>query len=187
MIRRCWFAGALVLLGGCGPRREPLSVHQAVPDFVLLAQNGQEFRSAESLKGRIWVADFIFTSCTGPCPRMSSQMRQLQENLKDLPDVRFVSFSVDPVNDTPEALAAYAKRFHADQSRWFFLTGAREALNALAREAFLLGAVDGSLNHSTRFVLVDREGRVRNYYGSSGPGVLGAIAGDIRLLAAGES
>jgi len=183
MIRRSLILGAMLLVAGCGPRREPLSVYQSIPDFVLTAQTGQEFRSAEMLKGRIWIADFIFTSCTGPCPRMSSQMRRLQENLKDLPDVRFVSFSVDPVNDTPQVLAAYAKRFEADQSRWAFLTGSQKSLNALAREAFLLGTVDGSLNHSTRFVLVDREGRVRRLYGSSEPGVVGIILDDVRHLA----
>jgi cytochrome oxidase Cu insertion factor (SCO1/SenC/PrrC family) len=77
-----------------------------------------------------------------------------------------VSFSVDPERDTPPVLAAYAKSFSASPDRWFFLTGPAATLQLLDRRAFLLGDVGGQLEHSTRFVLVDKQSRVRGYYDS---------------------
>ena len=119
--RRALAAGLLGagLLGSCGgDRREELATFNTVPAFTLTDQAGEEFRSDAALKGKVWIADFIFTTCTGPCPRMSSQMKRVQTELKDLPGVELVSFTVDPDNDTPSALAEYAKRFAADTSRW---------------------------------------------------------------------
>src|ERR1051326_2472104 len=90
-----------------GFRKEaPLPVYWQVPPFRLTAQSGQPFDS-QSLAGNIWVVDFIFTTCPGPCPRMSSQMRGIQTAVASLPDVRLVSITVDPKNDTPAVLAAY--------------------------------------------------------------------------------
>jgi protein SCO1/2 len=167
----------LLLLAGCaGPA--PLPILGQIPDFRLTDQAGQPFDRA-TLNGRIWVADFIFTTCTGPCPRMSSLMRQVQSLS---PDARLVSFTVDPDRDTPPVLATYAQRFHAEPGRWFFLTGDRPALDTLARNAFKLGNVDGTLNHSTRLVLVDRQGRIRGYYGTSDDSPVTAVARDIKRL-----
>ena len=108
-------------------------------------------------------------------------MRRVQTLVTGLADVRMVSFSVDPDRDTPAALAEYAKRFHA-QPGWFFLTGDRTTLDALDRRAFMLGNVDGSLQHSTRFVLVDRKGRIRGYYGTSEDDPTARLIVDIRRL-----
>ena len=167
----------LLLLAACaGPA--PLPILGRIPDFRLTDQAGQPFDSA-ALNGKIWVADFIFTTCTGPCPRMSSLMRQVQSLS---PDARLVSFTVDPDRDTPPVLATYAKRFHAESGRWFFLTGDRPALDTLARNAFKLGNVDGTLNHSTRLILVDRQGRIRGYYGTSDESPVTAVARDIKHL-----
>ena len=165
MKRRALFIAPL-LLAACARTPEPLPVYQTIPAFQLTAQDGRAFSSGAELAGHIWVADFIFTTCTGPCPRMSRLMKQIAEATRELPNVRYVSFTVDPRNDTPEALAAYAKRYAADTTRWTFLTGAREELHSLKREAFKLGNVDGSLTHSTRLVLVDTQGRVRGFYGT---------------------
>ena len=87
--------------------------------------------------------------------------------LKDGADVRLVSFSVDPENDTPAVLAQYATRYQAQPNRWHFLTGPRATLDHLARDSFKLNNVDASLNHSTRLVLLDRQSRIRGYYGTS--------------------
>jgi protein SCO1/2 len=147
-----------VLMAACaGPK--PLPVLGQVPPFQLTAQTGQAFDS-ESLEGHIWVADFIYTNCPGPCPMMSSQMRRVQMST----DVSLVSFTVDPEHDTPPVLAAYAKHFTADPARWHFLTGEPGRLNELGLNAFKLNSVDGSLIHSTRFVLVDGARRIRGYY-----------------------
>lgn len=152
-----------------------------MPEFALTAHTGQAFESGKELRGRVWAANFIFTNCQGPCPRMSSQMRQVQTGTEDLPDLRMVSFTVDPARDTPAVLAEYAKRNHAG-GRWYFLTGTLAQLHQLKREVFLLGNVDGELNHSTRFVLVDRQSRIRAYYDSSEPDSMARLIHDARRL-----
>ena len=170
----------LVVLAGCR-KEEPPPVYWQVPAFQLTAQNGQTFDS-KSLKGNIWVADFVFTTCPGPCPRMSSQMRGVQSAVENLPDVKLVSFTVDPKHDTPDVLTTYAKRYHAEPGRWYFLTGEQSALHDICRNGFKLGDVDGSLVHSTRFVLVDRAGRVRGFYSLLEDGALPKLLHDIRTL-----
>jgi protein SCO1/2 len=164
------------LLCAC-QRREPLPVMRAVPPFTLTSQSGTPFGS-EELAGKIWIADFIYTTCPGPCPRMSSQMRRLQE----LTRAELVSITINPGVDTPEVLTAYAKRYSADTARWHFLTGKREVIHKLKREAFKLGDVTGQLEHSTRFVLIDRKGQVRAYYATMEGDAVQRIADDVKSL-----
>lgn len=166
-----------LLVAGCG-RAPELPVYGHIPRFQLTSQTGERFDSSV-LEGRIWVADFIYTTCTGPCPRMSSLMRQLQAATAD---ATLVSFTVDPGRDTPLVLAAYARRFPVQPGRWYLLTGDSATLQMLDRDAFKLGNIDGGLNHSTRFVLIDRQGRVRGYYGSSEEDVVKRLARDVRRL-----
>jgi protein SCO1 len=176
----------LVPLASCrkGP---PLPVYWQIPAFHLTSQSGQAFDS-KSLEGKIWVADFIYTTCPGPCPRMSSQMRGVQSAVAGMPGVKLVSFTVDPKNDTPAVLAAYATRYRAEPGRWFFLTGERTALETLCRNGFKLGDVDGTLVHSTRFVLIDRHGRVRGFYSTAEDDrAVPKLLHDIRALAGGQS
>jgi protein SCO1 len=135
-----------------------------------------------TLEGHVWVADFMFTTCPGPCPRMSSQMHQIQKATAKTPDVKLVSFTVDPAHDTPAVLAAYGKHFLADPGRWYFLTGLQQTLNTLGLAGFKLNSVDGSLNHSTRFVLVDRTARIRGYYDSSDDGFPQNLLRDLQQL-----
>jgi protein SCO1/2 len=163
-------------------RLPPLPVYGQVPDFQLTSQTSEPF-DRKALDGKVWVADFIFTHCSGPCPRLSAQMRRVQTAVTELPDVRLVSFSVDPERDTPAVLAEYAARYHAQPGRWFFLTGDRKTLDALDRRAFMLGNVDGTLEHSTRFVLVDRQGKIRGYYGTDQDDPTARLIVDIRRLA----
>jgi protein SCO1/2 len=177
-----WLLALALLIPLAGCRKEPpLTVYWRLPAFQLTSQSGAPFDS-KSLEGNIWVADFIFTTCPGPCPRMSAQMRGVQTAVESMRDVKLVSFTVDPKNDTPAALAAYASRYHAEPGRWFFLTGEQSALETLCRNGFKLGDVDGSLVHSTRFVLLDRHSRVRGFYSTSEDGALGHLLHDIRTL-----
>lgn len=182
-MRRSAFLIALPLLAACSKPPEPLPTLYAVPAFALTAQDGRTFSSAAELTGRVWVADFIYTTCTGPCPRMSRLMKNIAEATGSLPNVRYVSITVDPAHDTPQALAEYAKRYAADTTRWSFLTGSIEALNALKREGFKLGNVDGSLNHSTRFVLVDARGHIRGFYGTADDSDIPNLIAGIQQLA----
>jgi protein SCO1 len=98
---------------------------------------------------------------------MTSQMREVQDAVLKMPDVRLVSFTMDPANDTPPVLAAYAKAARRAPPMWYFLTGSVATLQMLDRDAFKLGDIDAALQHSTRFVLVDRQGRIRGYYDTS--------------------
>ena len=171
---------AVLCLTACTPHRK-LDFYGQVPNFELTSQDGQTF-SESSLKGHVWIADFIYTTCPGPCPRMTSQMSALQKATAGAPDIRLVSFTVDPAHDTPPALAAYASKNHANPARWTFLTGKQETLQLLSRDTFKLGDVDGSMNHSTRFVLVDQKGRRRGYYGTMTGDPIQQIARDARQL-----
>jgi len=169
------------LAAGCAAHRTDPDFG-TVPEFQLTAQNGQPFDS-KVLKGNIWVADFFFTTCPGPCPRMTSQMHQIQEATCKMPRVKLVSFTVDPARDTPEQLVLYAKAHHASLERWYFLTGAQASLNHLGLDVFKLNSVDGTLAHSTRFALVDKDSRIRAFYDTSEPDSIPKIVGDIHRLA----
>jgi len=148
-------------------RQRTVSSCGTVPAFQLMNQNGQPFGSAQ-LAGKIWVADFIYTTCPGPCPMISSRMSELQKPLEKS-DVHLVSFSVDPEKDTPQGLRGYAEKLQADPARWDFLTGPKSAIYKLSHDGFKLAVSDGSDErgipvHSTRMVLVDRRGQIRGYY-----------------------
>ncbi len=172
--------GVLAALCGCA-RRPGLPAFGSVPQFTLIDQNGAEFTSAPALSGHVWVADFFFTNCPGPCPRMSSQMHQVQTALADR-GVKLVSMTVDPERDTPPVLAEYSKHFQAQPGVWFFLTGSRGDLNRLDKDVFHLGEVDGSLDHSTRFILVDRNSQVRGFYLTSEPDAITRLIADAKSL-----
>lgn len=153
--------GALsfALLGACS-KQKPLPEYGAVPQFQLTNQEGHPF-ARSALDGHVWIADFIFTNCESSCPRMSSKMHSIQKATD--PNVKLVSFTVDPARDTPPALEAYGKKYSADEKRWSFLTGSPATLQMLDRDAFKLGNLN--MDHSTRFVLIDKQGNIRGYYG----------------------
>jgi protein SCO1 len=170
-----------LVLAGCAAHAG-LPSYAAVPDFTLTDQSGAQFASSSALRGQVWVADFIYTTCNGPCPRMSSQMHQVQTALSGSDGFRLVSFTVDPAHDTPEVLAGYGRNFQAQTGRWFFLTGSQAALQHLSREVFLLGDVDGTLVHSTRFVLIDRNSHVRGFYDTSDQDAVPHLIADAKSL-----
>src|SRR5262249_51116415 len=138
----------------------------SVPAFQLVNQENQSFGS-EQLRGKIWIADFVYTSCPGPCPMISSRMGEMQKPLKDT-GVEFVTFSVDPQHDTPDVLRDYAGKLNAEPGRWNFLTGDKNTIYRLARDGFKLATMDNPQGpgpiHSTRMILVDRRGSIRGYY-----------------------
>ena len=159
----------------------PLDRFGQVTDFTLTERSGRLFEGA-SLRGKIWLADFFFTACPGPCLLMNARMQEIDQALvRDHADVRLVSFSIAPQEDSPEVLRRYAMRFHAPADRWSFLTGDKATIYNLAQKAFLLPLIDnskgqvdpmdGEFIHSTRISLVDRYGVVRGSYDSSAPEV----------------
>jgi protein SCO1/2 len=163
----------------------PLPEYGTVPKFELVNQDAQAFGS-EQLAGKIWIADFIFTSCPGPCPIISTRMSELQRPLEKS-DVHLVSVSVDPEKDTPEVLRAYAEKLHVQPKRWDFLTGSRAMIYSLSRDGFKLGISDGNEEagmpvHSTRVVLVDRRGTIRGYYDALAPDAVTKLLADTNHL-----
>ena len=166
-------------------RQRSISAYGTVPGFQLTNQNGQPFGSAQ-LSGKIWIADFIYTTCPGPCPMISSRMSELQKPLQKT-DVHLVSFSVDPDKDTPEVLRGYADKLQAEPGRWDFLTGAKPAIYKLSHDGFKLAVSDGSDAqgipvHSTRIVLVDRHGQIRGYYDATEPEAITKLLADTNHL-----
>ncbi len=168
-----------------------LPVLGEIHPVVLTQQNGSRF-DLVALRDKVWVADFIFTHCAGPCPLMTAQMSQLAKKLREETDVQFVSFSVDPERDTPEALSKYAARYEADPKVWLFLTGDKKEVYSFIQKQFLLGvtdilpgereAADQTVSHSTKFALVDRRLRLRGFYETLDLGQVDRLAEDIAIL-----
>lgn len=167
---------------------EPPPVLGEVPDFALVNRDGQTVRRAD-LAGAPWIADFIFTRCGAACPMMSLRMARLERELPRDLGLRFVSFSVDPEYDTPKVLQDYAESFGAP-GRWLFLTGDKRAIHRLSKEGFKLAVDDTTpvnedepILHSTRFVLVDGEGRIRGYYEAFDEDAVKKLMRDVEALA----
>jgi cytochrome oxidase Cu insertion factor (SCO1/SenC/PrrC family) len=161
----------VVLIISCSSvKQEPLPVLGTLPEFSLTERSGEPF-GLKDLRGQVWVADFIFTNCAGTCPIMTTAMTDIQKTVlaEKLDDVKLVSITVDPERDTPEVLQRFADGYGALTGRWYFLTGDGAAIQQLANKGFLLSAATGGspeepIIHSNRFVLVDRQGRIRGYY-----------------------
>ena len=179
----------------------PMPVLGQLPDFVLTNQLGQAVSLAD-LRGQVWVADVIFTRCPGPCAKMTRHYAELQAALPTGQPIKLVSFTSDPEYDTPKVLKKYAERFGTDSNRWWFLTGDKPQIRRLAVNDFKFVVVEKKPEerdvledlflHSTWFVLVDRQGRVRGwtdklgslhaYYDSENPDERALIPSAIKQL-----
>jgi protein SCO1/2 len=156
------------------------------PAFDFTSHRGERV-TRESLLGRPWVANFVFTTCRTVCPLLTAKMVRLQRDVVGV-DARFVSFSVDPEHDTVEVLADYARRWNPDEARWALLATTPEGLAAIAR-GFRITAerVDGGVDpimHSAVFVLVDAQGVVRGIYDSEDSADFRGLSTSLRALAA---
>ena len=194
-----------------GGAAEILADYGIVPDFRLTERGGSTVTLAD-LRGKVWLANFIYTECTETCPLQSLQVQRLQKEFAGARDLRFVSITVDPAHDTTEVLQRYAERYGADPGHWLFLTGPKAAIFALAKDGFKLGVSDASpaarsgvlglalgpapafashgsgglILHSARFVLVDRQARIRAYHRTDDPDSLARVRENLRALLAGS-
>lgn len=160
-----------------GQSDRPLPVIGQLPDFQLTNQDNEPV-SLASLRGKVWIADVIFTSCPGPCTKMSGELEKLQAALPPGAPVRLVSLTSDPDNDTPAHLRDYAGKFDADTNRWWLLTGNKQQIRRLEVNDFKFVVQekppeqreipDDLFIHSTWFMLVDRQGRLRGWTDSAG-------------------
>jgi len=174
------FAGTVTCIELKPPAKE-LQRYRALPAFQLTNQDAQPV-TLDDLKGKVWLADFVYTTCPGPCPLITAHMARLQGKLPA--DARLVSFSTDPQKDTPAVLKAYATKFGAT-GRWTFLTGPKEQVYDLINHGFML-AIDAPpgapIVHSTKMVLVDRTGTLRGFYDGITEESDGQILEDMRSL-----
>jgi protein SCO1/2 len=161
--------------------------YSSVPNFSLVERSGKKITLAD-LRGRIWIADFIYTNCADTCPLQTADMAKLQERWMHEGDVELVSFSVDPGRDTPRVLAKYADRFKADPKRWLFLTGEREEIARLVEDGFRLAVAPATrgnneiIIHSPRFVLVDRQGQIHGSYDNRDPKAMQRLKDEVAAL-----
>ena len=176
--------GGYATLAGAPAGGQPPVLFDA-PEFALTDQEGKPFKR-DDLRGKTWVADFVFTHCPGACPKMTMRMAGLQKAVPD-PDVHFVSFSVDPERDTPAVLKQYAQNYDADPKRWHFITGEKAAMFETARgmkvTAEPAGVLGPEIAHAEKFLLVDGEGRVRGAYDSKDDDDMKRLAADAAALA----
>jgi cytochrome oxidase Cu insertion factor (SCO1/SenC/PrrC family) len=165
-----------LMLAGCGVADSvsekpspPPDLNFPVGHFSLTERSGRTI-TEKDLEGSVWVASFVFTRCTGPCPAVTGTIAKLQNDLRDVPQVKFVTFTVDPKRDDMTALREYAKSRNADPERWLFLTGDETTIHKMMREQFKQAierktgedAKPGDeFGHSTRLLLVDRHGMIR--------------------------
>ena len=176
LISQAW----LVSLQRLQRNRHPLPVIGPVSDFILTNQDGA-LTTLKDLTNHVWVADIIFTRCSGPCPRMTSQMRSLQNLLPASSQSQLVTLTTAPEFDTPAVLLKYSQHFGADTSRWHFLTGSKAEIASLASDSLKLSAVpvkpedrrdDSDLFiHTTIFVIVDKHAQLRGSFETGGDGV----------------
>lgn len=164
----------LLALAGCGPRATqsnkttPADLNFPVGSFALTERSGKTVTERD-LAGKVWVVSFVFTRCLGPCPAVTGTVKELATDLTDVPDVRFVTFTVDPSRDNPGELQKYAAKYGADPERWLFLTGPEAEVHALMKDRFKLavGRMEGEVkegdeyDHSTRLTVVDKKGVIR--------------------------
>jgi cytochrome oxidase Cu insertion factor (SCO1/SenC/PrrC family) len=157
---------------GAVPEIDEMPVLLTLPSFVLTDQSGARFGTDE-LRGKVWVANFIFTRCQATCPLQTAQMARLQGQLQKHPrwsEVHLVSISVDPEHDRPAVLRDYAEDKGADARHWRFLTGERDYIWRLSKDGFKLPVGDNPGNgnmplfHASHLVVVDGQSRVRGYF-----------------------
>lgn len=166
---------ALILAAGAGfviyqlenPKRN-LPKLLEVKNFSLIDSAGRPFGS-DQLNGKIWAAQFFFTTCSGICPVITGKMASIYRSYELDDRVHFVSITVNPDNDTPDVLTQYAARFNRDPRRWHFLTGPIETIQDISVNILKVGNTEEPVFHSAYFVLVDAQGWIRGYYDGLDP------------------
>jgi protein SCO1/2 len=163
------------------------TIYPKIPFFHFTNEFGKEITSTQ-LKGKVWIADFFFTSCQTICPLMTTNLKRLNQSTQDLKDeVQFISFSIDPDRDTPRTLMRYKTHHGIKSANWIFLTGDEEKIHLLGIENFQIFAgrdeeSQGGFAHSGAFTLVDKEGFVRGVYLGTDSKQVEQLEKDIRLL-----
>jgi protein SCO1 len=168
-----------------------LPLSYSLPDFTLTNQFGQTV-SLSDLRGQVWIADIIFTRCGGPCPLMTKRMSELQRAWPKEAPVKLVTLTTDPEYDKPSVLKQYSERFGAEPGRWHFLTGTKQQIGHVAIDGMKLIATEKKQSerendrdlfvHSTLFVIVDQQGRVRSSFEYDDPAMVKKVTTAVKKL-----
>ena len=158
-----------------------IPVVKEVPRFSFTNQNGEKF-SNNNFRDKVTILNFIFTSCTGPCPLMTSNMQKLYSNFKGTKEVQFVSITVDPEVDTQEKLKLEAEMIGVDNNQWQFLRSDLDEVKKLKRDGFMLFADNLPNGHSIKSILIDNVGNIRKYYDGTDIGSQEILKKDIVYL-----
>jgi protein SCO1/2 len=199
MSKKAWFlivffvalvVSFYVALTGLIPdfRKRELPVLSNLQPFSFTNQAGRII-TEKDVQGKVFVAEFFFTTCKGICPKMNRNLEEVYQKFRENPDFRILSHTVDPATDNVARLKQYADSLHADATRWWFVTGSKDSLYSMARVSYLLESRDNDtipieeqFIHTQFFSLVDREGRIRKIYDGLKKADLVALEKDITVL-----
>ncbi len=165
------------------------TIYHSIPAFKLINQDG-EIITEKDFEGKIYVADYFFTTCKSICPKMTTELLRVQEKFEYTNGlVKILSHTVDPEHDSVPVLKAYSKMVHADTKMWDFVTGDKKQLYDLARKGYLVNAMQGDggkddFIHSELFVLVDKEKHIRGIYDGTNIKSVNDLLDDIKVLIA---
>jgi protein SCO1/2 len=164
------------------PYKPTDTVFYTVPDFRLVSQTGDTI-TGKNLDGYIYVANFFFASCKDVCPKMNAKVETVYDKLKEFSEVKFISHTVDPENDSVAVLKAYAQKFHADPAIWYFVTGSKEAIYQ-AGQGYLLpvSIEDKTIDHSQQLILIDKEKHIRGIYDGLDDLDIRRLKDDVKVL-----
>lgn len=161
-----------------------------IGDFAFLDQTGDTI-TKKDVEGKIYVADYFFVTCPSICPKMSKQMKRLQDRFEDDAEVLLLSHTVHPEHDSVEVMAKYGEKYGAIPKKWFLLTGDKTELYKLARQSYFVlkpaevgqpGDGGSDFIHTNNFVLIDQKSRIRGYYDGTNPQEIDQLMIDIEKL-----
>ncbi len=188
--------GLVFITGSCQPKKLPIlgertfvngdSVYHTIPDFSFVDQDSNEVTN-KTYEGKIYVADFFFTTCPTICPIMKTQMLRIYDKFKDNPEVGILSHTIDPRHDSVAVLKAYAKRLGVSGNFWHFVTGNRDKIYELGQKEYYVTAGEdstaaGGIIHSGAFILVDKKRRVRGMYDGTQEKEVSRLMKDMNVL-----
>lgn len=193
-MKKILFAGLLLSLYSCGSNKSDVALdnrelpyigENAIGEFGFVAHTGDTIRQS-NMDGKVSVIDFFFTSCPTICPKMKSQMLRVYEKYKDNPNVIILSHSIDPEYDTQEVLSDFANRLEVTGKTWYFLTGDKDSIYAMADKYMVMAEEDpsspGGYAHSGAFILLDQDRRIRGVYDGTREQSVDSLILDIQKL-----
>ncbi len=162
------------------------TVYHTIGDFSFVNQNGQTITSAD-VEGKIKIVDFFFVDCKTICPKMSTQMKRIQEKVKTVDQIVLLSHTVNPESDSVPVMKRYAEEYGAIDGKWHLLTGDKKEIYRIAREGYLVNALQGDggpddFIHTELFVLVDHNNRIRGFYDGTSSTSIDTLIDEIKVL-----